>query len=78
MDDCHDKDEFQFEENPRESETLEAITDSVDTNSMAKGSDITMPSSNKAPVWKYFRFHKDKNTEKLVIENKAVCKLCFS
>ena len=53
MDDRHDEDdldEFQFEENPRESETLEAITDSVDTNSMAKGSDIRTPSSNKAPV----------------------------
>ena len=40
--------------------------------------DVTTPLSNKAPVWKYFGFHKDENTGKLLIKNQAVCKLCLS
>ena len=83
MEDCH-QEEIEEEvilENPIENESSEdiSITERTDTESMAR--EIITPSSHKAAVWKYFGFQKDNktgNSGKLVMENKATCKLCFA
>ena len=79
MEDCH-KEEIQEEVilvNPIENESLEVITERAETESMAR--EIITPPSYKAAVWKYFGFQKESgNSGKLVIENKATCKLCFA
>ena len=82
MEDGREEEEIQEEivpSIPIEKESLGDITECTGTESAAR--EIITPSSHKAAVWKYFGFQKDDktgNSGKLVIENKATCKLCFA
>ena len=82
MEDGREEEEIQEEIVPAipiEKESLGDITEFTGTESAAR--EIITPSSHKAAVWKYFGFQKDDktgNSGKLVIENKATCKLCFA
>ena len=62
--------------NPIENESLEDDTEHTDVESTAR--EIITPLSHKVPVWKHFGFRRDSKTGKLLVENKAACKLCFA